>query len=448
MIIKLNYPKNLYSDVRIEEKFSLQYVNENGDISADSDTCDTGAMIRVFDGEMWYTSSTNEIDKLQEELDSLASLATPNPDIYQIPEIAILEVNKTSQLRFNGDNDYSKLTRNDVKKLVEYYVDRCIDTSIEEINYWNVSSGVSHTVFSFMSSKGAEIEYDMQTGSTSVVYAITVDGVTNYAWKGYNRFSFDELYGHEEEVLKTRDRFLDYAHNAVDIEPGEYRCILAPEATSIFTHESFGHKSEADFMLNDKTLRDEWVMNKKVGSELVSICDEGSELHHGYVPFDAEGTKSRPTWLIKNGILTGRLHDAHSAVTLSEEMTGNSRAQDYSHFPLVRMTNTFMENGTSNPDDMIKDIEDGIYVYEVNSGTGQATFTMRPSICYRIRNGKICEPLRVNVINGTVFQTLFDIEAVGNDFRYMETGYCGKGSQMVIVSMGGPSIKVKKLTFN
>ena len=201
-------------------------------------------------------------------------------------------------------------------------------------------------------------------------------------------------------------------------------------------------------MLNDKTLQDEWIMGKKVGNEKVSICDSGAMMNNGYVPYDDEGTKARETWLIKDGVLTGRLHDAHSAAVLKEELTGNSRAQNYSYTPMVRMTNTYMAAGTDNPEDMIKDVTDGIYVYEVSGGTGMSTFTMTPTLCYRIRDGKLAEPLRVHVITGSVFRTLFDIDAVGTDLILYDSGSCGKGVQNANVSLGGPTIRVKSLSVN
>ena len=74
--------------------------------------------------------------------------------------------------------------------------------------------------------------------------------------------------------------------------------MLAPMVTAMFTHESFGHKSEADFMLTDKTLAEEWVIGKKVGSEKSSICDDGQLLNHGYAPYDDEGTKACKTYLM------------------------------------------------------------------------------------------------------------------------------------------------------
>ena len=112
------------------------------------------------------------------------------------------------------------------------------------------------------------------------------------------------------------------------------------------------------------------------------------------------------------------------------------------------MTNTYMAAGKDDPEQMIKDVKDGIYVYMVEYGTGQATFTMKPSISYRIRDGKLCEPLRINVLTGSVFETLFEIDAVGTDFELFDTYTCGKNGQSANVSAGGPSIRIKRLTVN
>lgn len=442
------FPKNLYSDVRIEERYSIWLNIQNGDINGDGEISEKGAMIRVYDGTMWYTSSTNDLDSIQKELDSLAELANPNPDIYEDPAISLLEVNHDRIFRYEGENDIRKITRDEWKELADDYVEKCIDDSIPEMNFWCAYANANHHVYSFYSSKGAKLEHDNQECSIGVAYGFTVDGVTTYGNKQYTRFRFEDLKHHEDEVLAQRDKVIDYARNAVDVEPGDYCCVLAPIVTAMFTHESFGHKSESDFMLNDKTLQEEWIIGKKVGSELVSICDDGGMSNHGYKPYDDEGTKAKETWLIQGGILTGRLHDANSASVLKETLTGNCRAQSYLHMPIVRMTNTYMKGGDTDPEKLLEGIEDGIYIDNVSSGTGQSMFTMRPTLCYRIRNGKKCEPLRVNVVNGNVFKTLFDIEAVGNDFELFDEYSCGKNGQGAAVSAGGPSIRVKSLTIN
>jgi len=441
------FPKDLYADVRIEENYNLWLGVKNGDLDSDGSTKEAGAFIRVFDGTMWYTGTTNKLDEIQKELDNLATLATPNPDILNHPMVKLLEVNKDTVF-IDGAVDVRKVAREDWKALLDGYIAACVDENIPEINYWQAGVNCAHTKLSFYSSKGAEIHQDGQNCWLTVFYGITVGGVTTYGGKPYCKMNFNELKGLEEEIIKERDRYLDYAKNAVQAEPGEYTVVLSPCTTAMFTHESFGHKSEADFMLNDKTLQEEWVMGKKVGSELVSICDTGKLFNHGYVPYDDEGTKAGEVWLMKEGVLTGRLHDAKSAAALNEALTGNCRAQSYQYFPVVRMTNTYMAAGKDDPEQMIRDVKDGIYVYMVEYGTGQATFTMKPSISYRIRDGKLCEPLRINVLTGSVFETLFEIDAVGTDFELFDTYTCGKNGQSVAVSAGGPSIRVKRLTVN
>ena len=138
------------------------------------------------------------------------------------------------------------------------------------------------------------------------------------------------------------------------------------------------------------------------------------------------------------------INEQYSA--LSEELTGNCRAQDYGCSPVVRMTNTYMAAGPDSFEDIIADTKDGIYVYMVDNGTGSSTFVMNASVCYRIRDGKICEPVRVRMLTGSVFQTLFDIDKVGTDFTLFDTYTCGKFGQSVRVSAGGPSIRVRKLS--
>jgi TldD protein len=351
-------------------------------------------------------------------------------------------------MKFDGKNNFRNLTKNDREEIVKNYREKCIDKSIEEIKVVYSSFWYWNTVKELYTSKGTEIKQDYQRGCFYMSFQIA--GKNNVTYNGSEMvwgFNLDEIKGHEKDVIEKRDRAVDFAKNNVPVEPGEYVCVLSPSVTSVFTHESFGHKSEADFMLNDKTLQDEWTMGKQVANSKVSIIDEGDGMYHGYCPYDDEGNKKKAVWLIKDGILSGRLHDAKSAAVLGEEPTGNARAQDYDCAPMVRMTNTYMAAGNDDPEEIIRGVKDGIYVYDWNYGTGQSTFTIQPQKCYRIRDGKICEPLHVNVVTGSVFQTLFDIDAVGNDLKFF-SGTCGKNGQSMPTATGGPTIRVKKLMIN
>ncbi len=449
MIIMYKFPEGLYADIRIEHTSSANYSVQNGEVMQNSETSVAGAMVRVYDGSLWYTSVTNDLDSIQAELDSLAEIAEKNDAIADDPTVKLYEVHKDKVLHFDGENDIRRVSREEREKLVQDYITACIDDSIEEVRKWNAGYYHDHTVKEFYSSKGAEIVQDYQQCAVWIVYEFMINDIPLSGGKQYQSMFFIDLPGHEEEVIARRDKVIDFGRNAVDVTPGDYVCVLAPPVTGMFTHECFGHKSEADSMLNDKALRDEWELGKKVGSELVSIFDSGDMFpHRGYIAYDDEGTAVTETWLIKDGVLTGRLHDAHSAAALGEELTGNSRAQDFSCSPLVRMTNTCMQAGVTPPEELIAGVKDGIYIDNVIHGTGFSTFTMVPSLCYRIRDGKLAEPLRVNVLSGSVFQTLFDIDAVGNDLEFCDNTTCGKGGQWMPVSDAGPTIRVRSLNVN
>lgn len=443
-----NFPENLFTEVRIERNDYVNYYTANDEVEVNNQSQIVGALIRVFDGEMWYSSTTNELEQIQAEIDNLASLAKRNEKIYDHPVVRNFGSHKACVLKYDGEDDVRKITPKQREELVAHYLSVCADKSIEEMKSYGGSYYSTHTVKEYYSSKGAAIRQDMQRCSVWVGVAFVVQGVTTWAGKNFQGMFFEKLLGREQEILRERDRYLDYARNAVDIQPGDYTCVLSPFATALFTHESFGHKSESDYMLSDKTLQEEWVLGKKVGSEKVSICDNGNMENNGYTPYDDEGNEAGETWLIREGVLTGRLHDSMSASILEEEVTGNSRAAGYNCIPMVRMTNTYMAAGNDLPEAILQEVQDGIYIHSIDYGTGSSTFTLKPELCYLIRDGRICEPVRVNVITGSVFQTLFDIDAVGDDLEIFDTFYCGKNGQTLQVSAGGPTIRVKKLTVN
>ena len=83
--MKFKFPKDLYTDVRIEDQKSASYEMQDDEVLFNSEICEKGAMIRIFDGKMWYTAETNDTDAIQKKIDELAKLATPNPEILKNP---------------------------------------------------------------------------------------------------------------------------------------------------------------------------------------------------------------------------------------------------------------------------------------------------------------------------------------------------------------------------
>jgi TldD protein len=255
--------------------------------------------------------------------------------------------------------------------------------------------------------------------------------------------------GLHEDVESVARRAVECL-DAKPVKGGQYTVILDPGLAGVFVHEAFGHLSESDFIYEDERMREIMVLGREFGAPILNIVDSAAlPGERGSYKYDDEGVPSTKTYLIKDGILVGRLHSRETAGKLNEAPTGNARAMDYRHRPIVRMTNTYIENGTSRFEDMISDIDEGIYAIDAYGGqTTMEMFTFSSREAFMIRKGKIAERVRDVVLTGNVFDTLKNIEAIGNDLKISGggTGGCGKGGQWPLpVSDGSPHIRIRNV---
>jgi len=234
---------------------------------------------------------------------------------------------------------------------------------------------------------------------------------------------------------------------APQVKGGEYTVVLDPILAGVFAHEAFGHLSESDFVYENERMKDIMVLGRRFGDKHLNIID-GAAIPglRGSYKYDDEGVPATRTYLIKEGVLVGRLHSRETAAKMGEAPTGNARAIDYRHPPIVRMTNTLIEPQNVSFNEMIADIKEGVYVKNWYGGmTSMEMFTFSAGEAYMIRNGKIEELLRPVVLTGNVFTTLENIDAIGNDLAMNEGGGCGKGAQAPLpVSNGSPHIRIRK----
>ncbi|MCI8928949.1 MAG: TldD/PmbA family protein [Lachnospiraceae bacterium] len=440
------FPEGFYTDVREETVHATTITIENGVLKENKTKKEQGVIIRLYDGRRWYISSTTESGKVQQEIDSLAGMAVFCPNIEDDPVVKKYEINQEVQLRYK-DCDVSLVPNAWKLAVAEQYAD-CLK-ACEKIPRWKVYYVDNHTRKHIVSSKGCDVTFDTQNCCVAPRYVLMKDEKPFYGRKDIYRMKFEELKGHEKELEELIREDLDYNENAVPVEPGEYTCIFSPAVTGVFAHESFGHKSEADFMVGDENMKREWAIGTRVGAELLNIVDTGMEEGSGYVPFDDEGTRAKKTYLIRDGILSGRLHSAMTAAALKEELTGNARAVSFQFEPIVRMTATYVEPGKSTKEELIAGVKKGIYISDYNHGSGMSTFTIAPNKAYMIRDGHLAEPVKISVITGNVMHTLHEIDGLSAEFELCSfaLGGCGKMEQFPLrVGMGGPYMRVNHLT--
>jgi len=234
--------------------------------------------------------------------------------------------------------------------------------------------------------------------------------------------------------------------------PGSYPVVVDPEVTGLLLHEAFGHASEGDLVASGSSIL-RGKLGERVASGLVNIVDEGVVEGGYFVPYDDEGAPKRRTVVVEGGVLRGFLTSRRTAAELGVEDTGNGRCQDFQSIPIVRQTNYYMLPGDMSLEELLEDIGFGIYVRgvgttggQVDPGMGTFTFSVGPS--HMVRNGELAEMVRGVVISGFILDVLREVDGVAGDLcvRTSVFGGCGKDDQLVRVGLGGPHIRVRRMT--
>ena len=445
--IKVVFPPGVYADVRFERTTNHKITLRDGELDDVQTKTETGALIRVLKNGQWTYASTTEVESVDRTLAELAQAdtlpPTNNPNMVERLSVYRDTVWVFDDERIDGVSMADKLA------LLRDHASRLNRPSIAT---WNARWMDQHRDRRFVSSKGADVQHDYQECGFSLSFSM-VDGqetVQERFTEADHRFSdlVQLRTTHAQQIEDTLDKCEVFLANAEPVVPGPATVILSPEAAGIFAHESFGHKSEADFMLGDPSMLESWKIGTKVGASILSIIDSGRPFGSGYMPYDDEGQPAGETHLIENGILKGRLHNALTASVLDEPVTGNARAISFRYEPIVRMTTTTIAPGEESRESLFAGVDDGYFIETVKHGSGMSTFTIAPGLCWRIRDGKIAEPVRVAVITGTVFETLGEIDGVSDSVEvpFLVGGGCGKMEQWPLsVGFGGPYVRIRRM---
>ncbi len=440
----VNFNENFYTDIRYETITERKIIYLNDELQGMKEREERGAFVRVFDGNRWYYSSTTKLSQLQEEVDNLYFMAEECKEINENENIKLLELNSGEYLKYN--DALSKISMEEKNELLKEYME--VLSQAKYLKTYKAQYVDKAIVKKIISSKGTDVIFDVENCGVQISLTFSYEGNTFSETFQKGRDNFQSLKDNIDDLKDFLIKCEEFLVNSVDITAGKYTVILSPLAAGIFAHESFGHKSEADFMVGDETMIKEWSIGKEVGAPILSIVDTGQIAGSGFVPFDDEGTKAKENYLIKDGNLAGRLHSSKTACSLKEGLTGNARAMNFEYEPMVRMTNTYILPGKNTLDELISQVEDGFLVDTVKHGSGMSTFTIAPSICYRIKGGKIVEPAKISVISGSVFETLKNIDGLSKNYELLSfvTGGCGKMEQWPLpVGFGGPYVRVQNM---
>ncbi len=251
-----------------------------------------------------------------------------------------------------------------------------------------------------------------------------------------------------EDVARTSARRALTLLDAVPAPSGQLPVVLAKGAGGVLFHEACGHGLEADLVDRDASVFKDLV-GTQVASPLVTVIDDGTYPREwGTFAIDDEGNPARRNVLIDKGVLTDYMWDQVRARKHGRMSSGNGRRETYRNLPMVRMTNTFLPAGDTDPMEIIRDTEYGLYCVQLGGGqvdTATGDFVFGVTEGYLIEHGEITRPVRAAQLVGNGPETMRLVDAIGNDFATW-TGTCGKSGQGVPVSSGQPTLRVARMT--
>ncbi len=256
----------------------------------------------------------------------------------------------------------------------------------------------------------------------------------------------DRWKGQVKEALRIANTNLE----SIPTPAGEMPVILGPGWPGVMLHEAVGHGLEGDFNRKGTSIFSGKI-GEKVTADGVTVIDDGTiENKRGSITIDDEGTKSSKNILIENGILRNYMQDRQNARLMKMEPTGNGRRQSYSHYPMPRMTNTYMDNGTIEPEEIISSVKKGIYAVNFAGGQVDITngkFVFSASEAYLVENGNVKQPLKGATLIGNGPDAMSKISLIGNDMSLDDgIGTCGKEGQGVPVGVGQPTLLMGGIT--
>jgi len=441
----INYANKLnvdYADIRLENFSSSGISYENKKVEGILAGTDFGLGIRIiYKGKIGFYSTTkpDPIKAVNEAL-KLAKL-NPQKERIKLKEAPVVR----KRFREKGWDLAEQSVSNSLSLVKRAYKTAQIDKRLKSIK---VAHANSSREYLFASTEGSEIY--KQTGRTKLYVYLTAkekgkleQGVFRLGAKD------DSIYKDFEKELVSKAKLTIDLINAKKPPAGKFKVLLNYESAGVFAHEALGHAVEADLVLSNQSIL-KGLIGKKIASEAVNISDDSTILSDNWssYKYDDEGVRGTKTEIIKNGVLKSYLHSRETAEKMNVELTGNGRAQDYAHIPIVRMSNTSFESGTYSFKELLEQIKDGYYLVGFKGGQVnplEGTFTFASEYCYRIKNRKITELLKGCTFSGKILDTLKNIEAIEKGKRKFSIGFCGKAGQRVPVSDGGTHVLVSAL---
>ncbi|MFQ5615214.1 MAG: TldD/PmbA family protein, partial [Anaerolineales bacterium] len=436
------------AEVYLENRETLSMNLDDGRLESATRGDDIGGGVRVFYGTTAAYAYTDDLSEpaLLEAAKAAAAAARGTAE----PRVSVDLTRRESDLDFSPERPYDELPAADKAEWLRK-MDAAARAHSPYVRQVQASFGQLRRRVWIYNSDGVWAEDDRNILEFRALIVAERNGVLQRVGGGLGGQKGLELVDENDPVEMAKDA----AKSAVimlDARPapaGETTVVIANGWGGVLFHEACGHAMEADFVTKG-TSAYTGLVGQQVAAPILTAIDDGTiPGRRGSSRFDDEGTPSSRTVLIENGILKEYMWDLTEARRAGHHSTGNGRRQSFRHIPMPRMTNTYVDAGPHDPEEIIRSVKNGIFVKRLGGGQAdiaRGDFVFSVTEGYLIEDGKLTEPIRGATLVGNGPAVLKQIDMLGSDFALDPgMGMCGK-FQTARISVGQPTVRIPKLT--
>ncbi len=420
-----------YADVRIGRYLNQFVATREKTVQGVSNTESYGVGVRVIANGCWGFASTNNVTKeeIAKAAERAVAVAKANSKIQGEP------VQLAPQKGYGEVSWKTPIQKNAFEVPVKEKVELLLATNA--IAMQGGASFVNSVIFAvneqkyFASTDGSYIDQDVHRiypnfSVTKIDRSSgkfdTIKSLSTPMGMGYEYLNPTESSKVKGVVTRYKDRYdilediksatanVDQKMKSKSVEPGKYDMVLDPSHLWLTIHESVGHPTELDRVLGYEanyagtsflTLDKLNSKNFNFGNKLVNVtADKTEETSLGAVGYDDEGVECKKWDIVKDGVLVNfqATRDQAHMIGLKESQ-GCSYAQSWADVQFQRMPNVSLQPGKEelSVDDMIKDVEKGIYIIGDGSFSidqQRYNFQFGGQMFYEIKEGKIVGMLK------------------------------------------------------
>src|SRR6056297_109448 len=471
-----------YADVRIGRYLNQFVITREDRVQNTVNTESYGVGIRVIADGTWGFSATNTVtnDGLADAARQAVMIAKANAKINSEP-VVLAPVESHGEVSWQTPIE---------KNAFEVPIGEKVDYLLEVNNaaMQNGAQFASSRMFLvneqkyFASTEGSYIDQDVhriwpsfsatvvdrETGKFDSIQSLSAPVGGGYEYlDGRQEGKYEGIvtrYGSSYDMIEDATQLAQAGRQklaAKSVDPGQYDLILDPSHLWLTIHESVGHPLELDRVLGYEAnfagtsfaTLDKWESGDfEYGSDQVNLfADKVQKGSLGYVGYDDEGVKTKQWDLVKDGILVNYQATRDQVHMIDQnESHGCCYADSWNSVQFQRMPNVSLAPGSDpySVQDMIKDVENGIYVIGDGSFSidqQRYNFQFGGQLFYEIKNGEITQMLRDVAYQSNTQEFLNSCAELGGESTYKLGGtfFDGKGqpSQVSAVSHGCPTTR-------